>query len=38
VDAGAIKEMSSGEKVIDPNTVAFPGTYKIGKRRFIKIV
>jgi len=38
VDAGAVSEMNTGEKITDPNTITKPGIYKIGKRRFIKIV
>lgn len=38
VDAGAVSEMNTGEKITDPNTITKPGVYKIGKRRFIKIV
>lgn len=38
VEAGAVSEMMTGEKITDPNTITKPGVYKIGKRRFIKIV
>jgi len=38
VEGGAVAEMSTLEKITDPNTIALPGTYKIGKRRFIKII
>ncbi len=38
VEAGAVSEMNSGEKITDPNTPASSGVYKIGKRRFIKII
>lgn len=38
VEAGAVSEMNTGEKITDPNTITKPGVYKIGKRRFIKIV
>lgn len=38
IEGGAISEMTTGEKITDPNTVAVPGVYKIGKRRFIKII
>lgn len=38
IEGGAISEMTTGEKIADPNTVAVPGVYKIGKRRFIKII
>ena len=38
VEAGAVSEMNTGEKVADPNTITKPGVYKIGKRRFIKII
>ena len=37
VDGGAVTEMSGVEKITDANVVAKTGTYKIGKRRFIKI-
>lgn len=37
VDEGAVTEMQTGEKVKDSNVKALAGTYKIGKRRFIKI-
>lgn len=38
VESGAVSEMTSGEKITDPNAVAVSGVYKIGKRRFIKII
>jgi len=38
VEGGAVAEMSTLEKITDPNTIALPGIYKIGKRRFIKII
>ncbi len=38
VEGGAVSEMTTGEKITDPNTSAVPGVYKIGKRRFIKII
>ena len=38
IKGGAVSEMTTGEKIADPNTVAVPGVYKIGKRRFIKII
>lgn len=38
IEGGAVSEMTTGEKITDPNTVAAPGVYKIGKRRFIKII
>jgi tyrosyl-tRNA synthetase len=37
VSEGAITEMEKEEKVTDASIVAGPGTYKVGKRRFIKI-
>jgi tyrosyl-tRNA synthetase len=37
VEDGAVKEMDKDEKISDPNSKALTGTYKIGKRRFIKI-
>ncbi len=38
VEAGAVSEMNTGEKITDPHTVAVSGVYKLGKRRFIKII
>ncbi len=38
VEGGAVTEMDSGKKIQDPQSKALPGTYKIGKRRFIKII
>jgi tyrosyl-tRNA synthetase len=38
VEAGAVSEMNTGEKITDPNTITKQGVYKIGKRRFIKII
>jgi tyrosyl-tRNA synthetase len=38
VTSGAVTNMDSGEKITDPNTKALSGTYKIGKRRFVKII
>lgn len=38
VDDGAVTEMESGQKITDDKIKATSGTYKIGKRRFIKIV
>ncbi len=35
---GAVTNMKSGQKISDSNTKALAGTYKIGKRRFVKIV
>ncbi len=37
VSGGAVTKMDMGEKVADPDAVALGGTYKIGKKRFIKI-
>jgi tyrosyl-tRNA synthetase len=34
---GAITNMDTGEKITDPNAAVSNGTFKIGKRRFIKI-
>jgi tyrosyl-tRNA synthetase len=38
VENGAVTNMTTGEKITDPNMKALVGTYKIGKRRFVKIV
>lgn len=41
VDEGAVKRLGEGgaeEKIIDPLEQAAPGVYKIGKRRFVKII
>lgn len=41
VDEGAVKRLGEGgveEKITNHLDVATPGTYKIGKRRFVKIV
>jgi len=38
VSDGAVTNMDTGEKITDPNAKAAAGTYKIGKRRFVKIV
>lgn len=38
VSDGAVSSLTSGEKVVDPNSTPSPDVYKIGKRRFIKIV
>lgn len=38
VDAGAISNFDTKEKIGDIKDVAAPGTYKIGKNRFIKII
>ena len=37
VSEGAVTNTDSGEKITDENFKALSGTYKIGKRRFIKI-
>lgn len=37
VSEGAISNMDTGEKITDPNAKVSSGTFKIGKRRFIKI-
>lgn len=37
VAEGAITNMDTGEKLTSPDSKASDGTYKIGKRRFIKI-
>ena len=38
VSDGAVTNMNNEEKITDSNIKAIPGTYKIGKRRFVKIV
>ncbi|MHB1316906.1 MAG: tyrosine--tRNA ligase [Minisyncoccota bacterium] len=38
VESGAVSEMKTGKKITDPNILAETGVYKIGKRRFIKII
>jgi tyrosyl-tRNA synthetase len=38
VEAGAVSEMTTGEKITDLNSITSPGVYKIGKRRFIKVI
>jgi tyrosyl-tRNA synthetase len=38
VEEGAVKNLSPEEKITDLKTLATQGTYKIGKRRFVKIV
>lgn len=38
VDEGAVSEMETGEKVSSHQEQAKVGTYKIGKKRFIKII
>ncbi len=38
VERGAITNMDTGEKVTDLNTKAEIGTYKIGKKRFVRLV
>ena len=41
VDEGAVKRLGEGgaeEKITDPLEQATPGVYKIGKRRFVKII
>jgi tyrosyl-tRNA synthetase len=37
VDEGAITNLETKEKIKDYNIFALPGTYRIGKKRFIKI-
>ncbi|TSC70541.1 MAG: tyrosyl-tRNA synthetase [Parcubacteria group bacterium Gr01-1014_46] len=37
VSEGAVTNTDTGEKVSDPDTEVSSGTYKVGKRRFIKI-
>ena len=37
VSEGAVTNMDTGEKVIDADGKVVSGTYKIGKRRFVKI-
>lgn len=38
VSGGAVTDAVSGVVMTDPNMIAKDGTYKIGKRRFIKII
>ena len=38
VQAGAITNMDTNEKIKDEKVFASPGVYKIGKKRFIKII
>ena len=41
VDEGAVKRLEEGgveEKITDDSLFATPGVYKIGKRRFVKII
>ena len=38
VQEGAVMEMVSNEKIVDQNVLSKEGVYKIGKRRFVKIV
>jgi tyrosyl-tRNA synthetase len=38
VENGAVTNMESGEKISDEKIKAIAGTYKIGKKRFVKIV
>ncbi len=37
IEEGAVSNMDSAEKITDPNAKVANGTFKIGKRRFIKI-
>lgn len=37
VKEGAVSNMETGEKISDYDQKALPGTYRIGKKRFIKI-
>ena len=37
VEEGAVTLMEKNEKITDPHAVAVAGTYRIGKRRFVKI-
>jgi tyrosyl-tRNA synthetase len=37
IGQGAIQNLTAGAKVDDPNIKVVPGTYKIGKKQFIKI-
>lgn len=37
VEQGGVHNLTNSTEVNDPNTKAIPGSYKIGKRRFIKI-
>jgi tyrosyl-tRNA synthetase len=38
VENGAVTNMDTGEKIFDDKIKAVAGTYKIGKKRFVKIV
>lgn len=38
VEEGAVSNTDNGLKIDDPDTVASSGIYKIGKRRFVKII
>lgn len=38
IESGAVTEMSSEEKIYDHNIKTKNGVYKIGKRRFVKII
>ena len=38
VENGAVTNMQSGEKITDDKTKAISGTYRIGKKRFVKII
>jgi len=38
VESGAVTHTETGEKVLDMNKIAKIGIYKIGKKRFVKIV
>jgi tyrosyl-tRNA synthetase len=38
VGEGAITNLDTDEKIKDNNVISLPGTYRIGKKRFVKIV
>lgn len=38
IDSGAVTNLDWNQKIEDAKYVAVPGTYKIGKKRFIKII
>lgn len=38
LDAGGVSILETGEKVKDPNSQIESGTYKIGKKKFVKVV
>lgn len=38
LDAGAVEHMEDGQKITDIKSIATPGTYRIGKKRFLRII